>query len=136
MIWNIPGHEDAPRTLADEAERARRLAMLDEPHMAPLTTFIRRLRATRPELMIPNVDPLDGGTSAREARTDHRISRCTNSARVARVNVTARRQRCAHLVERANVYRGSRQIALADRGPGQGEASRWDGRRGKLETSS
>ena len=65
MIQNIPGHEDAPRTLADEAERARRLAMLDEPHIAPPTNFIRRLRATRPELMIPNVDPLDGGTGAR-----------------------------------------------------------------------
>lgn len=65
MNEDLAGPEDAPRTLAHGAERAHRLAMLDAPHVAPLTNFIRSLQAERPELIIPNVDPLDGGTGAR-----------------------------------------------------------------------
>ena len=39
--------------------------MLDEPHIAPLTNVIYSLRAAQPEIVIPNVDPLDGGVGAR-----------------------------------------------------------------------
>jgi len=50
--------------LGSDAERARRLAMLGDVHIAPLTTFVRGVRALRPGDRVPYFDPLDGGTNA------------------------------------------------------------------------
>lgn len=40
-----------------------RLSRLNEPHVAPITAFINRMRAR--ELDVPNIDPDDGGIGAR-----------------------------------------------------------------------
>jgi uracil-DNA glycosylase len=45
--------------------REDRLASIEQPHVAPLTTFVRQLRAEMgPTHAIPYFDPLDGGTHA------------------------------------------------------------------------
>jgi uracil-DNA glycosylase len=55
---------DGSYALALHEERARRRAMLCEPHIAPLATFVRGVRARRPDDRVPYFDPLDGGTRA------------------------------------------------------------------------
>jgi hypothetical protein len=56
---------DAPKSLASAEERRVRLALLDAPHVAPLTRFVVDLRAQMgPQYSIPNFDPLDGGINA------------------------------------------------------------------------
>ncbi|MDZ4737844.1 MAG: uracil-DNA glycosylase [Rhodospirillaceae bacterium] len=55
--------EDKPRSLAVAEHRRTRLSMLDQPHIAPLTKYVLRLR----ELGhgdIPFFDPMDGGIHA------------------------------------------------------------------------
>lgn len=57
---------DAPKTLAAEAERKARTALLSQPHVRPLTAFAARMRDARgPDFGIPDFDPLDGGVDAR-----------------------------------------------------------------------
>lgn len=56
---------DQPKLLADAAALESRLAQLDEPHVAPITAFVNRLRAKMgSHLTIPYVDPWDGGVHA------------------------------------------------------------------------
>ena len=55
--------EDKPRSLADEQAIQQRIAMLEEPHVAPLTEFARCLRAEGYG-DVPYFDPLDGGINA------------------------------------------------------------------------
>lgn len=54
-----------PRSLSSPTERERRMALLVEPHVAPLQDYVEHLRTERPSLTIPNFDPLDGGINAR-----------------------------------------------------------------------
>lgn len=57
---------DAPKTLANEAERAARSAMLSLPHVHGLAQFVQRMREAKgPDHAIPDFDPLDGGADAR-----------------------------------------------------------------------
>ena len=57
---------DQPKSLADADERRRRMSLLHEDHVAPLTAFVERLRAERGVgREIPYFDPLDGGVDAR-----------------------------------------------------------------------
>lgn len=52
--------------LAQPAEAARRVALLDETHMFSLRDFVRDLRIeTGYGVRIPHFDPLDGGNRAR-----------------------------------------------------------------------
>jgi uracil-DNA glycosylase len=54
---------DQPRSLRDPIVRRQRIAMMEEPHIAPLAKYAARLRALgRGE--VPDFDPLDGGTKA------------------------------------------------------------------------
>jgi uracil-DNA glycosylase len=56
----------ADQALHNQAERRSRLRSIDEPHIAPLTAFVQRLREeTGHGLNIPYFDPLDGGVHAR-----------------------------------------------------------------------
>ena len=56
---------DAPKSLGSASVREARLAAIEEPHVAPLTAFVRQLRAEMgPSHVIPYFDPLDGGTCA------------------------------------------------------------------------
>lgn len=55
--------DDRPRSLRDPKVRARRRAMLDLPHIAPLTRFAQQLRSRRLG-EVPDFDPLDGGIDA------------------------------------------------------------------------
>jgi uracil-DNA glycosylase len=58
-------HFDRPKSLANPAERLARNALLQLPHIEPLTAFVERLRqAMGPEYGIPYLDPLDGGVNA------------------------------------------------------------------------
>ena len=56
----------APRALRDPTEAARRRTMLGAPHAAPLAAEAERLRTVGgPDAVVPDVDPIDGGTGAR-----------------------------------------------------------------------
>jgi uracil-DNA glycosylase len=55
---------DAPRSLRDDREAARRKALLAAPRMVPLAAFARDLRAQVPGTVVPDLDPLDGGVEA------------------------------------------------------------------------
>jgi hypothetical protein len=54
----------APRTNSDPREVERKLALLDEPHVAPLTEFVRRLREVHGPDLVPWFDPTEAGTQA------------------------------------------------------------------------
>lgn len=61
-----PASDDEPRSLRDAGVRQRREMMLEDAHMAPLTQYVRTLRAsTQDPRDIPWFDPLDGGMQAR-----------------------------------------------------------------------
>lgn len=51
--------------LADPSEVARRRALLAAPAHAPLAGFAEALRRAMPGRLVPDLDPLDGGTGAR-----------------------------------------------------------------------
>jgi len=56
---------DAPKSLADGTAVKVRRAALTDPHVAPLTAFVTRLRARAPKADgVPDFDPLDGGVRA------------------------------------------------------------------------
>jgi len=57
---------DQPKSLGNPAERRRRLARLNEPHVASLTEFVERIRRERRcGDAVPFFDPADGGVEAR-----------------------------------------------------------------------
>lgn len=56
---------DRPRTNADPREVQRKLALLDEPHIKPLSDFVRDLRQQRGGDLIPWFDPTEAGVAAR-----------------------------------------------------------------------
>ena len=62
----MPGRPrtDAPRTNREPAEVERKLSLLHQPHIAPLTTFVDRLRDLKPEAAIPYFDPTEAGAAA------------------------------------------------------------------------
>ena len=51
-----------PRANHDSAEIRRKQALLEHPHVAPLTAFVRRLRAEHPD--VPWFDPTEAGVEA------------------------------------------------------------------------
>ena len=56
---------DLPKSLGNREERVARIGLLEKPHVAPLTDFVRTLRAEMgPDYAIPYFDPLDGGVQA------------------------------------------------------------------------
>jgi len=61
----IEHFEDKPKLLASLAAREARMKQLHEPHIAPLTVFVEKLRCEKGAgYEIPNFDPWDGGTAA------------------------------------------------------------------------
>jgi len=52
-----------PKSLADPATHAARLAAMVEPHVAALRAFVDQLRTEAPT-NVPDFDPLDGGVNA------------------------------------------------------------------------
>lgn len=61
METNVP---DCARSLRSVKAVALRRLMLHQPHLAPLTEFVEKLRAKRPDCEFPYFDPLDGGSLA------------------------------------------------------------------------
>lgn len=59
-----PDPAQAPRAHGDAREIQRKLTLLDEPHVAPLTEFVRRLRVEHGE-GVPWFDPTEAGSEAR-----------------------------------------------------------------------
>jgi hypothetical protein len=55
---------DAARTNGSHLERERKLSLLGEPHIAPLTDFVKRLRLARGDDAIPWFDPTEAGINA------------------------------------------------------------------------
>jgi len=56
---------DRPKLLGDAGALESRLSQINDPHMAPLTRFVERLREHMgPEAAIPFIDPWDGGVEA------------------------------------------------------------------------
>jgi L-seryl-tRNA(Ser) seleniumtransferase len=58
------GKLDRPRSNADAAELERKRSLLHEPHVAPLTEFVQRLRDDRNADDVPWFDPTDAGANA------------------------------------------------------------------------
>ena len=56
---------DRPRLHRDAREVERKLALLEESHVAPLTAFVRRLRSQLGEESVPWFDPTEAGVEAR-----------------------------------------------------------------------
>jgi hypothetical protein len=54
----------APRAHRDPREVERKRQLLDAPHVAPLTDFVRRLRAERGPDSVPFFDPTEAGVEA------------------------------------------------------------------------
>ncbi len=69
--WRMPvavsrqPRTDAPRTNRDPAEVRRKLSLLRAPHIAALTEFVERLRASKPNAAVPYFDPTEAGVEAR-----------------------------------------------------------------------
>ena len=62
----ISSRTDRPRANAEPDEIARKIALLEAPHVAPLTDYVRRLRASRGgDESVPWFDPTDAGVDAR-----------------------------------------------------------------------
>jgi len=58
--------QDSPYALTDAGERVARTARIREPHVAPLSELVDRMRKERgPDCHIPYFDPCDGGIHAR-----------------------------------------------------------------------
>ena len=55
---------DDARSLRSADAVALRMAMRRDPHIAPLTDFVAKLRTARPDCEFPDFDPLDGGSAA------------------------------------------------------------------------
>jgi hypothetical protein len=56
---------DQSRSHRDRREIQRKLALLREPHVAPLTAYVERLHATYPGRALPWFDPTEAGVAAR-----------------------------------------------------------------------
>lgn len=57
---------DQPRANSNPAELTRKQQLLSNPHMAPLTHYVERLRiALGPEAWVPYFDPTEAGVNAR-----------------------------------------------------------------------
>jgi len=59
------GPTAAPRAHRDRREIERKRTLLEEPHVAPLTQFVRRLRQQRGGDSVPWFDPTEAGVNAR-----------------------------------------------------------------------
>lgn len=58
--------DDYPKSLGSDREREMRQRRLDEPHLAPLSDYVRQIRRdTGLNREIPFFDPFDGGIAAR-----------------------------------------------------------------------
>ena len=55
---------DCARSLRSTEIVALRRQMLQEPHIAPLTDFVRKMKEAHPTWDFPDFDPLDGGCNA------------------------------------------------------------------------
>jgi len=60
---NMNTQDDAPRSMRDPAVQERRRAMLQSPHIAPLTAYTAKLRL-HGSVEVPEFDPFDGGIDA------------------------------------------------------------------------
>ena len=56
--------DDRPRSLRESETVSHLIAMLHQPHIAPLTSFVLGLRTLHPDQEYPYFDPLDGGVDA------------------------------------------------------------------------
>lgn len=56
---------DEPRANRDPAEIDRKVLLLGEEHVAPLTEFVERLRQSKPNAAVPYFDPTEAGIEAR-----------------------------------------------------------------------
>lgn len=97
--------------LSDEAERARRQALLAEPHVAPLAGLARQLEAERKDTIVPMPDPLDGGVQARILFLLEKPAKLsTNSRFISRDNSSNGARTLRRLMVEAGVPRGQALI--------------------------
>ena len=61
---SLPNADDRPRSMREAGVRERRRAMLHQPHVELLTSYVAKLRQ-RGSGEVPEFDPLDGGVDAR-----------------------------------------------------------------------
>lgn len=65
-VWQKMQEKDTPYTLGEPADRAGRRRLLDRPHVAPLTKYVKKIRtATGRGAHVPYFDPRDGGVEAK-----------------------------------------------------------------------
>jgi uracil-DNA glycosylase len=65
-LLQLPNEDDQPKSFRQPAVVARRKAMLELPHVAPLTRFVEELRQSLGRSdSVPYFDPVSGGVEAR-----------------------------------------------------------------------
>jgi hypothetical protein len=98
---------DAPYALSDSGEQRRRLELLNQPHMAPLTRYINEIRLKENNnLPIPNFDPCDGGVYASGLfLLDFPDHSAITSGFVSRNNMDYSSRNLCVLMERAGINR-------------------------------
>merc|ERR1719261_1596343 len=60
-----PDWKDRPRSFSNPANVAAARALLQEPHVRPLTQYVARLRRDLKDASVPDFDPCGGGVRAR-----------------------------------------------------------------------
>ena len=105
--------DDTPRSLRDPVVRNRRIAMLEQLHIASLTAYTSRLREVNSG-EVPYFDPLDGGVSARVLFLLEKPGPKTSvqgkregSGFVSRNNDDATAEAIFHFMQKANLPRKS-----------------------------
>jgi uracil-DNA glycosylase len=103
---------DAPYSLTEPGEQRRRLALLNLPHMMPLTRYLEQIKQEEnAERFIPNFDPCDGGINAKGLfLLDSPDSATVKSGFVSRNNMDYASRNLCILMERAGIDRRSTLI--------------------------
>lgn len=58
-------NQNEPNALRFEEEKRRRVALLSQPHIAPLVAYLEKIKAENGDKELPCFDPCDGGVEAK-----------------------------------------------------------------------
>ena len=103
--------QDAPYALSSPAERERRTAMLNQPHIAPLVEYLTSIKANHPEKELPCFDPCDGGVCAKALfLLEAPGPKAVGSAFISRNNPDPTARNLCELLSEANIARADTLI--------------------------
>ena len=97
---------NSPALLKTATERMRRRALLDQPHIEPLSDYVAQMRAAYPKRTgIPDFDPCDGGTQARVLFCFEAPPRTLESGFISRDNPDPTAANCRTLFDESGIAR-------------------------------